>query len=119
MPSPIDRQSIEEGVREAESRPLDFLPTERAQMVRDSIATVERMKSEGKSPEEIGAAVETFKKAFPFLFEMVMRPSYDKGTLKSMLVMLDKMGDGSMNQHQASVAIGGRLVEKYIKPTLR
>lgn len=114
----MDRRNIEESVREAESRPMDFLPRERAVMVRDSIRRVEAMKAEGRETAEIEKEVGPFKKQFPFLYEMVMRPTYDKGTLKSMLAMLDKMGDGSMSQHQASVLVGGKLVEKYVRPTL-
>lgn len=115
----MDRRNIEESVREASSRSLDFLPKERAVIVRESIKTVERMRAEGFADSAIEKEVETFKKQFPFLYEMVMRPSYDKGTLKSMLAMLDKMGDGSLSQHQASMVVGERLVEKYVKPNLQ
>ena len=115
----VDRQSVEDGVREAEARALEYNPKDRVQLVRDSIARVDQMKAAGASEEDIEKEVGPFKEQFPFLYKMVIKPNYDKATLKTMLVMLDKMGDGSMSQHQASVLIGGRLVDKYVKPDLR
>ena len=115
----VDRQSVEEGVREAEARPLDFVPTDRAKLVRESIALIDRMKEAGASESDIEKEVGPFKEQFPFLYKMVIKPNYDKSTLRTMLTMLDKIGDGSMSQHQASVLVGGRLVDKYVKPDLR
>ena len=115
----VDRQSVEDGVREAEARALEYDPVNRAKLVRDSIAKIDQMKATGVSEQDIEKEVGPFKDQFPFLYKMVIKPNYDKATLKTMLVMLDKMGDGSMSQHQASVLIGGRLVDKYVKPDLR
>ena len=42
----------------------------------------------------------------------------DLGPLNAMLVMLDKIGDGSVSQHEASVIIGQRLVDRFVKPQL-
>ena len=36
--------------------------------------------------------------------------------LKSMLALLDRMGQNSLSQHQASVIVGQRLAEKFIRP---
>jgi len=115
----VDRQSVEDGVREAEARPLEYDPNHRAKFVRDSIAQIDKMKAAGKSEEDIEKEVGPFKEQFPFLYKMVIKPNYDKTTLKTMLLMLDKIGEGSMSQHQASVLIGGRLVDKYVKPDLK
>jgi hypothetical protein len=114
----VDRQSVEDGVREAEARALDYEPVQRAKTVRENISIIERMKAAGASEEDIEKEVDSFKNQFPFLYKMVIKPNYDKATLKTMLVMLDKIGDKSMSQHQASVLVGGRLVDKYVKPDL-
>jgi len=34
-------------------------------------------------------------------------------------MQLEKMEDGQISQHDASVAVGSVLVEKFVKPTLR
>lgn len=114
----VDKQSVEDGVKEAEARPLDFKPVDRALFIRNSINTIDSMKNAGATVKDIEKEVETFIAQFPFLFKMVIQPSYDKSTLKMMLTMLDKIGDGSMSQHQTSVLVGGRLVDKYVKPSL-
>ena len=115
----VDKQSVEDGVREAEARPLDFNPSDRKLMVETSIATIERMISEGARQPEIEKVVSQFVSEFPFLFKMVMQPNYDKATLRMMLNMLNKIGDGSVSQHQGSVVVGGKLVDKYVKPDLK
>ena len=35
-----------------------------------------------------------------------------------MLAMLDRMGEGNISQHQASIIIGKKLVDKFINPEL-
>ena len=35
-----------------------------------------------------------------------------------MLAMLDRMGEGNISQHQASVIIGKKLVDRYVTPQL-
>jgi hypothetical protein len=50
---------------------------------------------------------------------MVTQPGgYNKQSLKTMLVMLDRMGSGELSQHQASVIVGQRLADTYIKPSV-
>jgi hypothetical protein len=104
---------------EAANRPLDFLPKERAQYVRDSIALVEVYQIQGLTTEQIKEKVPTFAKDYKNLFEMVTQPGgYNKQSLKTMLAMLDRMGSGELTQHQASVIVGQRLADTYIKPNL-
>jgi len=38
--------------------------------------------------------------------------------IQSMLAMLDKMGEGKLSQHQASVIVGKKLVDRYVTPQL-
>jgi hypothetical protein len=114
-----DRRSDAERMAEAANRPLDFQPKERAKYVRDSIALVEKYQQEGLTTEQIKEKVPTFVRDYKNLFEMITMPGgYNKQSLKTMLVMLDKMGTGELSQHQASVIVGQRLADTYIKPNL-
>lgn len=115
-----DRRSDAERMAEAATRPLDFLPKERAQYVRDSIALVELYQVQGLTTEQIKEKVPTFVRDYKNLFEMVTQPGgYNKQSLKTMLAMLDRMGSGELTQHQASVIVGQRLADTYIKPNLQ
>jgi hypothetical protein len=42
----------------------------------------------------------------------------DNASFRTMLAMLDRMGSGDLTQHQASVIVGQRLHDTYIKPQL-
>ena len=115
-----DRRSDAERMAEAASRPLDFQPKERAQYVRDSIELIEKYQTEGLTTEQIKDKVPTFVRDYKNLFEMVTQPGgYNKQSLKTMLAMLDRMGTGELTQHQASVIVGQRLADTYIKPNLQ
>ena len=114
-----DRRSDAERMAEAANRPLDFQPKERAKYVRDSIALIEQYQQEGFTTEQIKEKVPTFVRGYKNLFEMITIPGgYNKQSLKTMLFMLDKMGSGELSQHQASVIVGQRLADTYIKPNL-
>lgn len=119
-PGGMDRRSDAERMAEAANRPLDFQPKERAQYVRDSIALIEVYQQQGLSTEQIKEKVPTFVQHYKNLFEMVTMPGgYNKQSLKTMLVMLDRMGTGELTQHQASVIVGQRLSDTYIKPVIQ
>lgn len=118
-PGGMDRRSDAERMAEAANRPLDFQPKERAQYVRDSIALVEVYQQQGFSTEQIKEKVPTFVQHYKNLFDMITMPGgYNKQSLKTMLVMLDKMGAGELTQHQASIIVGQRLADTYIKPAI-
>jgi hypothetical protein len=119
-PSGMDRRSDAERMAEAATRPLDFEPKARAQYVRDCIELVEKYQKEGLTTEEIKDKVPTFVRDYKNLFEMVTQPGgYNKQSLKNMLAILDRMGTGELTQHQASVIVGQRLADTYIKPNLQ
>ena len=111
------RRNTREAMLEAANRPLDFEPKSRALYVRDMCKKVEDYLAAGKGPEEIKALVPDFVRGYKNLFEMLTQPGgYNKQSLKTMLAMLDRMGAGELTQHQASVIIGKRLADTYIKP---
>ena len=116
----MDRRSDAERMAEAATRPLDFQPKERAQYVRDCIELVEQYQKDGFTTQEIKDKVPTFVRDYKNLFEMVTQPGgYNKQSLKTMLAMLDRMGTGELTQHQASVIVGQRLADTYIKPNIQ
>jgi hypothetical protein len=115
---PTQRQSISEATREAESRSLDFDPNERASYVRRMLRDIALWMSQGDSEQVIMERVPDFAEQYPRLFKALINHE-DLSPIQSMLAMLDKMGEGSLSQHQASVIVGKRLVDRYITPQLK
>ena len=110
--------SFQESLREAESRGVEFPAKERATYIRAMIKRVTDFKKEGKTTEEIQERLPEFAKEYPHLFVMLTQEGgYDASNLQTMLAMLDKMGQGNINTHQASVIVGQRLASKYFHPT--
>lgn len=115
---PEQRKSISEATREAESRALDFDPNERASYVRRMLRDIALWMSQGDSEQVIMERVPDFAEQYPRLFKALINRE-DLSPIQSMLAMLDKMGEGSLSQHQASVIVGKRLVDRYITPQLK
>ena len=91
----------------------------RATYVKAQVERVKAMKGEGKSAEEIKAEVSRFAEDYPALFKMLMSSeTFNEASLKTMLALLERMGTGEMSQHQASVVVGQRLHDVYIKPKM-
>jgi DNA-binding ferritin-like protein (Dps family) len=112
-----ERRNLQQAVSEAENAPTQFPAKERATYVADMIRRVEIYQVEGKNKEQIRELMPDFSKSYKELFDMVTRPGgYDKNTLKVMIQMLNQMGNGNMSQHQASVIVGKKLVDTYVKP---
>jgi hypothetical protein len=93
------------------------LARDRASYIRHLVQQVEALQKEGKTPAEIEVAVPEFLRDYPKLYEMVMKPGgYHKKSLTTMLAMLDRMGSGQLNQHEASVIVGQRVFDAFVKP---
>ena len=91
----------------------------RATYVKAQVEKVKAMKEAGKSAEEIKAEVSRFAEDYPALFKMLMSSeTFNEASLKTMLALLERMGTGEMSQHQASVVVGQRLHDVYIKPKM-
>jgi hypothetical protein len=114
---PIERQSIDEATTEAESRALDFDPKTRALFVREMLTDIPKWMAQGLSEEQIRQKVPQFVEKYPELFSKIITKQ-DLTPIQSMLVMLDKMGEGHISQHQASVIIGKKLVDRFVTPQL-
>lgn len=116
-PRGVDKQSIEEATREAAERPIDFSPSDRAAFVRDMVKTLVPLVRQGKLEDELRRAYPEYAERNPEIFKKIVTKQ-DLGPLNAMLVMLDKMGTGQISQHEASIIIGQRLVDRYVKPQL-
>ena len=114
---PIERQSYEQAASEASSRSLDFDPNVRARFIREMLTDIPRWMAQGLTEEQIREKVPEFAEKYPELFTKIIQKQ-DLSPIQSMLAMLDRMGEGSITQHQASIIIGKKLVDKFVNPQL-
>ena len=114
---PIQRQSMEEATAEAEARSLDYDPSVRAHYIRSMLEDIALWMSQGDSEETIKARIPQFLESYPELFKKVINKQ-DLAPIQSMLAMLDRMAEGTLSQHQASVIVGKKLVDRYVTPQL-
>ena len=100
--------------------PLDSaVASARVAFVKDQIDKISKLKQENKTEFEIREKHERFSQDYPQLFKMLMNGvTSNDASLRTMLAMLERMGTGELSQHQASVIVGQRLHDKYIKPNL-
>lgn len=91
----------------------------RSAMLKNAIATLRKMKAEDKTRTEMIEAVPDFNRDYPKLFSLLVdKGEFENPSLRTMIAMLDRMGSGEMSQHQASVVVGQRLHDVYIKPAV-
>jgi len=114
---PIERQSYEQAAAEASSRSLDFDPNVRARFIREMLNDIPRWMAQGLTEEQIREKVPEFAEKYPELFQKIITKQ-DLSPIQSMLAMLDRMGEGNITQHQASIIIGKKLVDKFVNPQL-
>jgi hypothetical protein len=87
--------------------------------VRENITVVKSLKEEGKTAEEIAKEVPVFARDYPALYKMLFKIDIaNEAALRTMLIMLDRMGRNEITQDQASGVVGQRLYDKYIKPNI-
>lgn len=115
---PSHRQSMEEAAAEAEARPLEYDPTVRAQYIRNMVQDIALWMSQGDSEAIIRERVPEFIERYPELFKKLITRQ-DLSPIQTMLSMLDHMGQGTLSQHQASITVGKKLVDRYVTPQLR
>ncbi len=86
--------------------------------VRRMIQEVEEaLRSE--TPAQVSSRFPECQQEFPRIFEMLLTRTYPRDTMEMMLKSLEKMEAGSISQHDASVAVGTVLVDKFVKPQLK
>jgi hypothetical protein len=114
---PIERQSYDDAAAEASSRSLDFDPNVRARFIREMLHDIPLWITQGLTEEQIRQKVPEFSDKYPELFTKIIQKQ-DLSPIQSMLAMLDRMGEGNITQHQASIIIGKKLVDKFVNPQL-
>lgn len=107
-----------EATAEAEARPLEFNPADRATMIRGALRDIARWMAEGETEETIRTRVPDFVEGYPELFKKIIQRQ-DLAPIQKMLTLLDRMGEGRLSQHQASIAVGKSLVDRFVTPQLR
>jgi hypothetical protein len=115
---PSHRQSIAEATAEAEARPLEYQPAQRAAYIRGMLRDIALWMAQGDTEEVIRGRVPDFIEAYPELFKKIIQRQ-DLSPIQNMLRMLDRMAEGRLNQHQASIAVGKTLVDRYVTPQLK
>ncbi len=118
-PPPVERKSAVEAMAEAANRPLDFNPESRLTFIKEELRKVMELQDEGKTVDEIRAAVPVLVERFPELFKKVTTRGEDLTPLLNMFGLMEKMGSGEMSHHNASVIVGKGLAEKYMPAHLR
>lgn len=111
------RKRIEDATAEAESRPLDYDPAARAGYIRAMLVDIPAWQEKGDSEDTIRERIPDFIDRYPELFKKILQKE-DLSPIHGMLSMLDRISEGKINQHQASVTIGKKLVDQYVTPQL-
>jgi hypothetical protein len=114
----LDKNGVLSAAEDAAKAPTKFSPRERAAYVKERVDEVRRLIALGQNDVQIKEALGSFVDQYPTLFQYAVLPDFDYKQFEKMLGMLDKMGSG-MTQHQASIAVGQILVDKYVKPMIR
>ena len=115
----LSKDGVLAAVEEAKNAPTLFKPRERATYVRERVQELRRLRALGQNDIQIKAAMGDFVEKYPELFKMAVEPNFNQQQLNLMLGLLDKMADGGMSQHQASVIVGQSLADKYVNPVVK
>ena len=113
----IQSESVEATLAEAESRPIEYSPAERAADIRRMMETIPALLARGVTKDALLTVFEKEAKMYPQLFKKIVEGE-DLSPIRVMLTMLDKMAEGQLTQHQASIIVGDKLLNKYVRPQL-
>lgn len=117
-PPPVERQSYESAAAEAAATPIAFNPTERAALIRSKMNEMLRHMSDKLPEAEMKERLGTFPEDYPQFYQKILNKE-DLTPIRTMLVMLDRMGEGRVNQHEASMVVGTDLYKKFVEPQIR
>ncbi len=90
----------------------------RSVFIKSKIEIVKAQKAQGKLMGEVeqDPRLTEFVERYPALFKMLFKIDINnEAALRTMLALLERMGSGQMTQDQASVVVGQRLYDTYIK----
>lgn len=114
-PNDLNKDSILAAAEEAKNAPTKFLAKERALYVQDRVQEIMQLRQLGKNQDQIKVIMSRFAEDYPTLFVKACEPGFDRQQLNIMIALLNRMGSGDLSQHQASMIVGQKMVEKYIK----
>ena len=77
----------------------------------------EALKTQNAS--SVAAKFPDWETEFPKLFATLLRPECPYALIEMMISQLENVENGKTTQHDASVAVGGVLVNEFVKPQLR
>ena len=115
----LSKDGILAASEEAKNAPTVFNPRERAKYIRERVSEVRKLRALGQNDIQIKAALGSFVTDYPTLFQKAVEPNFKESELNLMLGVMDKMASTGMSQHQASVIVGQRLVDTFVKPQLK
>jgi len=69
-------------------------------------------------PATIEEKYSFLSKEAPTLFKKIREKTVDDSTLTMMFRHINLVNDGTMSKHDASVAVGTVLVDRFVKPSL-
>lgn len=90
----------------------------KSERVRQMVQEVEEA-LQTETPAQVSARFSDYQTEFPRIFEMLLTRTYPRDVLEMMIRSLEKMEQGSLSQHNASVAVGTVLVDRFVKPQLK
>jgi hypothetical protein len=115
----VDRDSVSKLSEKAAKEPTRFNASQRSKFIREHLEQISMMVKARHSLDDIKAVFPDFCEQYPNLLEMMTRPGgYDVHSLEHMIKMLEKMGNGNLSQHEASIQVGQHLLNAYVKPQL-
>ena len=123
FPDSCECECKESSVRPAEpivteSVSVDGIPPEKKSVVaRRMIEEVgEALKTE--SPASVSARFSDYQAEFPKLFAILLNRDYPRDVLLMMIAQIENVENGKTSKHDASVAVGAVLVDRFVKPQL-
>ena len=69
--------------------------------------------------KEMSDKYHDFRDKYPTIFEKVLENSLDMDRFNYMLGMASKIDNKELSNHDASVKVGERLVDEFVKPNLK
>ena len=99
------------------TNPLDTKINE----LRDRFLELKKTKDEEDAKKQVYNEYNEFCDKYPALISLVFsskdwQTDYQK--LKGMFALVEKINNKEITQHDASVKVGGQLVDEYVKPRL-
>ncbi len=90
----------------------------KSERVRRMIQEVEAALAQ-ENAAQVSSQFADYQKEFPRIFEMLLTRTYPRDVMEMMIGQLEKMEAGNVSQHNASVHVGGVLVDRFVKPQLK